>query len=250
MNPALQPMSREAFIADITRDVPETPVYFLHSRDMNQAGPPPRDPDQLPPPLPAARCAEAMALGAVLIDTRPAAHFAALHASGSLNIGLDGQFASWVGTLVEPGEKIVLVCEPGREQEAVMRLARVGYENVAGILEGGVEAWASAGLRVASTALEPVTQAVRSGRNILDVRRPAEWSGFHVNGAVNIPLAQLVDKATGLDRNATYTIVCAGGYRSAIAASVLERMGFASVVATSGGMDAYRAAGLPAEPRS
>ena len=243
MNPALQPMSRDAFIADITRDVPETPVYFLHSRDLNQAGPRPRDPGEMPPMLPVARCAEVLERGAVLIDTRPAFQFAPRHASGALNIGLDGQFASWVGTLVRPDQDILLVCEPGREQEAVMRLARVGYERVIGILEGGIEAWEVAGRPVASFALEPVAEAIRPGRTVLDVRRSGEWSSFHVHGAVNIPLARLADEAAALDRDAPYTIVCAGGYRSAIAASVLERMGFADLVATSGGLDAYRKAG-------
>ena len=193
--------------------------------------------------LPVARCAEVLERGAVLIDTRPAFQFAPRHASGALNIGLDGQFASWVGTLVRPDQDILLVCEPGREQEAVMRLARVGYERVIGILEGGIEAWEVAGRPVASFGLEPVAEAIRPGRTVLDVRRSGEWSSFHVHGAVNIPLARLADEAAALDRDAPYTIVCAGGYRSAIAASVLERMGFADLVATSGGLDAYRKAG-------
>jgi glyoxylase-like metal-dependent hydrolase (beta-lactamase superfamily II)/rhodanese-related sulfurtransferase len=247
MNPALQPMSREAFIADITRDVPETPVYFLHSRDLNQAGPRTREGDELPPALAPARCAEAMARGAVLIDTRPATQFAARHAAGALHVGLDGQYASWVGTLLNPDQQIVLVCESGREQEAVMRLARVGYENVIGFLGGGVEAWAGAGLPTASMALEPVTEALAPGRTILDVRRNGEWTDFHAAGALHLPLARLVESAAALDRNASYVTVCAGGYRAAIGASVLERMGFTNVVATSGGMDAYRKAGLPVE---
>lgn len=240
MNPALRPMSREAFIADITRDVPETPVYFLHSRDLNQAGPRPRDPDELPPLLPVSRCAEAMERGAVMLDTRQAAPYARCHARGALHVGLDGQFASWVGTLVRPDQDIVLVCEPGRGQEAVMRLARVGYERVAGILEGGIEAWEAAGRPVASFGVEPVADAIRPGRTVLDVRRSGEWNGFHLEGAVHVPLARLEEEAAALDRLAPYTLVCAGGYRSAIAASVLERMGFANLVAASGGLDAYR----------
>ena len=126
-----------------------------------------------------------------------------------------------------------------------MRLARVGYERVIGILEGGIEAWEVAGRLVASFGLEPVAEAIRPGRTVLDVRRSGEWSSFLVPGAVNIPLARLADEAAALDREAPYALVCAGGYRSAIAASVLARMGFTNVVAASGGMDAYRDAHAP-----
>jgi rhodanese-related sulfurtransferase len=99
---------------------------------------------------------------------------------------------------------------------------------------------------VASIGLEPVAEAIRPGRKVLDVRRPGEWDSFHVDAAINIPLSRLVEQAAGLDRNAAYATVCAGGYRSVIAASVLERMGFANVTAASDGMDAYRKADLPA----
>lgn len=245
MNPALQPMSREQFISDITRDVPETPVYFLHSRDMNQAGPALRSGDELPPMLSAAEFAAVVKGGAVMLDTRPADRFAPLHPRGALNVGLDGQYASWVGTLVRPDQQLALVCERGREEEAVMRLARVGYENVAGILEGGVEAWKAAGLPTASIVLEPLSEVVRAGRKVLDVRRDGEWKNSHLKDAVHMPLSSLPDRLDALDRGAEYAVVCAGGYRSAIAASLLARAGFTRVIAASDGMDAYRDAGLP-----
>jgi glyoxylase-like metal-dependent hydrolase (beta-lactamase superfamily II)/rhodanese-related sulfurtransferase len=245
MNPALQPMSREQFVADITRDVPETPVYFLHSRDMNQAGPALREREDMPPMLSPAVFAALVMDGAVMVDTRTAEQFAPLHPAGALNVGLDGQYASWVGTLVRPDQKIALICERGREEEAVMRLARVGYENVVGILEGGIEAWKAAGQPVASIPLEPVTRAIRPGRTVLDVRRTGEWNSFRVKDAVHAPLSSLPERLATLDRGSEYAIVCAGGYRSAIAASVLARAGFTKLVATSGGMDEYRRAGLP-----
>jgi rhodanese-related sulfurtransferase len=247
MNPALQPMSREQFIEDITRDVPETPVYFLHSRDMNQAGPSLRADEELPPMLSAREFAAKMAEGATIIDTRTAEQFAPAHPRGALQVGLDGQYASWVGTLLEPRDSILLVCEPGREEEAVMRLARVGYENVIGILEGGMAAWEKAGLPVESIGVEPVTEAIRPGRVVLDVRRPGEFDEFHVKDAVTVPLARLKDEASKLDPEAGYTVVCAGGYRSAIASSVLARAGFKDVISGAGGMDAYRKAGRPVE---
>ena len=146
MNPALVDRGREAFIAEITRDVPETPVYFLHSRDLNKAGPSLDAQRAFPPPL-APREASALVTGdAVLLDARPAEAFAACHPKGALSVSLDGQFASWVGTLVRPEQDVVLVVEPARAEEAVTRLARVGYERVVGILEGGCEGWRDEGL--------------------------------------------------------------------------------------------------------
>lgn len=250
MNPALQQKDREAFIADITRDVPETPVYFLHSRDMNQAGPSLRENEALPPMLSPEAFREAVRDGAVMLDTRPAEEFAPRHPEGALNVGLDGQYASWVGTLVRPDQPLALVCEDGREEEAVMRLARVGYENVVGILEGGVDAWQAAGFPTASIAIEPTTHAVRPGRTVLDVRREGEWKSFHVEGALHAPLSSLPERLGRLDQDTEYAVVCAGGYRSAIAASLLARAGFRRLVTTTGGMDEYRRAGMPlVEPR-
>jgi len=247
MNAALRPMSREAFIEDVTRDVPETPVYFLHSRDMNQTGPP-LDRDRPMPPKIAPRAAAAeVASGAVLIDTRSVAEFGAAHPTGALSVSLDGQYASWVGTLVRPEQRIVLVTAPDREEEAVMRLARVGYENVIGILDGGIERWRADGLPVAAVTLRPASEALEHGTRVIDVRRPAEWRASHRGDSVNIPLAHLADRLGELDQGAEWTVVCASGYRSSVAASLLQRAGFTRVVNAVGGMDAYRNAGLPVE---
>lgn len=247
MNPALRPMSREQFIADITRDVPETPVYFLHSRDMNQAGPALRADEELPPKLSAKEFAAKAKGGATILDTRPVEQYAPAHPKGALQVALDGQYASWVGTLLEPTDEILIVCEPGREEEAVMRLARVGYENVIGILDGGIDAWKAAGLPVSSIGVERVTDAIRPGRVVLDVRRPGEFETFHAKDAVHVPLAALPEKAATLDQSREYVVVCASGYRSVIGASVLERAGFERVISGDGGMDAYRKAGRPVE---
>jgi len=128
-----------------------------------------------------------------------------------------------------------------------MRLARVGYESIAGILDGGVERWKAEGLPVASVPQEPAESALASRRRVLDVRRPAEWERFHLKGATLVPLAQLPARAGELEREAEWVIVCASGYRSSIAASVLERAGFPHVVNATGGMDAYHRMGLPVE---
>jgi len=246
MNAALKPMTREAFIAEVTRDTPETPIYYLHSRDTNKAGPR-LDAERPMPPMMAPRDAAARAeRGTVLLDTRPAESFGAAHTTGSLNVPLDGQYASWVGTLLAPDQEIVLIADRERIEEAVMRLARVGYESVVGVLEGGIEGWRAAGLPTAATAQVPA-ESLTTGRRVLDVRRAREWEEGHLPGATHIPLAELPKRASELDRAAEWGVICASGYRSSIATSVLERAGITRVANAVGGLAAYRAAGLPVE---
>jgi hydroxyacylglutathione hydrolase len=246
-NAALRPMGREQFIAEITRDVPETPVYFLHSRDLNRAGPGLRAGAEMPPLLAPRAFAEAARAGALILDTRGDAAYAAAHPPGALHVGLDGQYASWVGTLAKPEDRLLLIVKPGREEEAVMRLARVGYENVVGLLEGGVEAWKVEGLPLAAMPQEHAARALRPGRHVLDVRRRTEWEMFHLKGATLIPLAELPARVSELDRDADWVLVCASGYRSNMAASVLERAGFTRLTNAAGGMDAYYQSGQPVE---
>lgn len=241
-NPALRPMSREAFVAEVTRDVPETPVYYLHSRDLNRDGPRTVSERPMPPALAPAEAAARVQAGAVLLDTRPAAAYGAAHPAGALHVPLDGQFASWVGTLVRPDDRIVLLADPEREEEAVVRLARVGYENVAGFVAGGIAAWSAAGLPTAATPQVAAPEALASGRHVLDVRRAREWDDFHAPGAVHLPLAELPVRFSELDKGAEWSVVCASGYRSTIATSVLERAGFRHVINAVGGMAAARQA--------
>ncbi len=247
MNPALKPMSRASFITEVTRDVPETPRYYLHSRDLNKAGPPIHTERPMPPLLPPGEFAAVARQGALILDTRSGEAFAASHPAGALNVALDGQYASWVGTLVPPEERLLLIAEANRVEEAVMRLARVGYENVAGVLEGNMERWRAEGLPVASLARLPVQSWLDGGRSVLDVRRSREWNDFHLKDATLIPLAQLPDRLQELDRGAAWVVVCASGYRSSIAVSILARAGFLQVANGIGGTDAWRTAGLPLE---
>lgn len=247
MNAALKPMSREAFIAEVTRDVPETPIYYLYSRDLNKAGPA-LDAERPMPPLLAPREFQAAAeRGAVILDTRPGADFAASHVSGALNVPLDGQYASWVGTLLEPDQPLLLVAGPDRVEEAVLRLARVGYEKVIGVLRGGIESWRAEGLPVGSAAQLPVESLAAGAGHVLDVRRAREWETVHLAGAKHIPLAQLPARLDELDRDAEWVVMCASGYRSSIASSVLQRGGFTRVANAVGGLDAYLKAGLPVD---
>ncbi len=247
MNAALKPMSRETFIAEVTRDVPETPIYYLHSRDTNKAGPTLDAERPMPPAMSARETAARLERGATLLDTRTTEAYGAGHVRGALHVPLDGQYASWVGTILAPDQEIVLVADRERVEEAVMRLARVGYEKVTGVLEGGPEAWRGAGLPIATTAQVEVASLAGGGRNLLDVRRPREWEEGHVPGARHIPLSELPKRAGELDESAEWTVMCASGYRSGIAASVLERAGFARVANATGGLAAWRAAGLPVE---
>jgi glyoxylase-like metal-dependent hydrolase (beta-lactamase superfamily II)/rhodanese-related sulfurtransferase len=246
MNPALADHGREAFIEDITRDVPETPVYFLHSRDLNRSGPGLDEAREFPPSLAPRECAERVKQGAVILDTRRTEAFGQCHPAGALSVSLDGQYASWVGTLLRPDQDLVLVTDPGREEEAVTRLARVGYERIVGIMEGGCERWQAEGLPVATTRQMPASELRPGDAQVLDVRRRGEWDRFHLAGATLVPLAQLPERAQELDHAAEWSVVCATGYRSVIAASLLERAGL-RVRNVAGGMDAYRRAGLPVE---
>lgn len=245
MNVALQPTSRAAFITDVTRDVPETPRYYLHSRDLNKAGPSLDAERPMPPLLTPADAAALARDGALIVDTRSADAFAESHPAGALHVSLDGQYASWVGTVVRPDQAIVLLADAGRIEEAVVRLARVGYENVVGVLAGDMARWRAEGHPTSAVSLLPPQSWVDGGRRVLDVRRAREWNDFHLEGATHIPLAELPERVAELDQGAEWLVVCAGGYRSCIAVSLLQRAGFSAVANGVGGMDAWRKAGLP-----
>lgn len=247
MNSALRPMSREAFISEVTRDVPETPRYYLHSRDLNKTGPALDAERPMPPLLTPAECATRAREGALILDTRSSEAFATSHPAGALHVSLDGQYASWVGTLIRPDEPLLLIAETGRVEESVLRLARVGYENVAGVFEGDMTHWRAEGLPLSTMERLPVQSWKDGDRKALDVRRTREWNDFHIEGATHLPLAQLAERLDELDRGAAWVAVCASGYRSSIAGSFLKRAGFARVANGVGGMDAWRAAGLPLE---
>ena len=247
-NYALQPMTRDAFVRMMTTDLPEVPAYFGRDVRTNREGPALLA--ELPPapslsPRDVARLARD---GAIVLDTRPSAAFGAAHVPGSMQIGLDGQFASWAGTVIPAGARIVIVAESAEKvEEARIRLARVGIDAVEGYLDGGIAAWNAQGLPLASTEQITVDElAHRLGEGacrVLDVRRPAEWSAGHIADALAHPLGDLgrFDAAGG----APVAIICAGGFRSSIAASLLERRGVAGIANVVGGMAAWSAAGLP-----
>ncbi|MBX7186122.1 MAG: MBL fold metallo-hydrolase [Vicinamibacteria bacterium] len=255
-NVALQPMDRDAFIRFLTKDVPETPAYFPMDVEINRRGAPALEPGMRPRPLGAAEVKALQAAGAVVVDVRPSEEYAAGSVPQSLNIGLDGQFASWAGTLVDPKRNIVIVArDEAGAVEARTRLARVGFEKVAGWLAGGIAEWRQAGFDLETTAQVTVGELhevlargkADTGRTfqVVDVRRAGEWSGGHIEGAIHAPLHLLEDHAAYLDPALKTYLVCGGGYRSPMAAEILREIGIRDVVDVKGGMAAWKAEDLP-----
>jgi glyoxylase-like metal-dependent hydrolase (beta-lactamase superfamily II) len=244
-NYALQPMAREEFIKMMTTDLPEAPAYFSRDVRLNREGP--VNLSELPdPPALGPDAVEAVRrAGAVILDTRPAAQYGTGHIPGSLNIGLGGQFASWAGALIAPEKPIVLITEDeDHVAEARTRLARVGLENVGGYLAGGLLAWHDAGLPIATTeqiSVDELRHRLAQGEagQLVDVRRPGEWQAGHIGEARTLPLNQLTERAAEIDREKRVTAICAGGYRSSIATSLLEQQGCTRITNVVGGMTAW-----------
>ena len=248
-NYALQPMPKKDFVKIMTTDLPEVPAYFTEDAEINRTGAAPLGElpkiDRLTPE----QVQQFQAARHSILDVRSAAAFGAGHVPGSINIGLGGQFASWAGRLIPMGTPIVIVAEDDDSvYEAVTRLARVGFDSVEGLLDGGVYVWDKAGLDVSATPQMPVDELKarideRAELQIIDVRRPSEYSGGHVPNAANTQLAELVGLANTYDPSTPTAVVCGSGYRSSIATSLLERLGFQELFNVVGGTTAWLAAG-------
>ncbi len=251
-NYALQPMTREEFTRIILADQLPAPQYFVKNAIINRTGYESID-DVLGrnvQPLGVTSVELEIETGALVLDTRNSDVFAIGHIPNSLQIGLDGSFAVWVGTLItDIKQRIVVVADKGREREAILRLARVGYENVAGYLEGGFDSWREAGMPVATTEVITAEELERifdvATTKILDVRRTNEYKAGHLPNAINIPLRDLEKNLHQLNPKERYFVHCAGGYRSMIAASILARNGYNKVVNVNGGMEAIAKTQLP-----
>ena len=252
-NYALKPMSKEEFVKMMTTDLPEAPAYFSQDAELNRTGaavlkelPPPAE---LTPP----DFKQLAQTGHLVLDVRPAAQFGTGHVSGALNIGLSGQFASWAGILIRRGTPILLVAED-REgvDEAVERLARVGIESVKGFLRGGMYAWDKSGEAAEAIPQMPVDelrQQLDEGAKLqlLDVRRPNEFTAGHAPGFVNTPLLHLEEELRKLDRSRPVAVMCQSGYRSSAGASILAKHGFREIYNVVGGYAAWSsAASVPA----
>jgi hydroxyacylglutathione hydrolase len=251
-NYALKPMSKEQFVTMMTADLPEAPSYFPKDAEINRSGA--RGLSELQPPQALTPQQVAELNEDVLLDVRSAADFGAAHVPGSMNIGLGGQFAMWAGSLIPLNASIVVIADTGAQvDETVVRLARVGIENVKGYLEGGVQSWRDAGLPVDTIAQVSVAELNERLANhdmqVVDVRRPAEYVNGHVPHAQNAPLASL-DKSLGplnLEKDKLTAVICAGGYRSSAAASMLQKQGFSNLLNVAGGTGAWVNAGYPVD---
>jgi rhodanese-related sulfurtransferase len=247
LNYALQPKSREQFVALLTAEMPARPAYFQSEVARNRSGAVALE--QLPPVsrLSPEEVIELQTQGAVVLDTRPAEQFGAAHLPGSLHIPLSGQFASWAARLLGTDATLVLVAENDADvEEARMRLARVGIEKIAGALGGGILAWIDAGKSIRSVDQISAQDAAEwlkaePGRyTILDVREKAERAaGGSIPGSVSIPLAVLEERVGELDRNQEIFVHCRSGYRSSIASSILDSAGFTQLANIVGGYDAW-----------
>jgi glyoxylase-like metal-dependent hydrolase (beta-lactamase superfamily II)/rhodanese-related sulfurtransferase len=254
-NYALKPMTKEQFVSMMTADLAEAPAYFPRDAEINRSGA--RGLSELSPPaaLSPRQVSELREQGHVLLDVRSAADFGAGHVPGSLNIGLGGQFAMWAGSLIPLNSSIILIADTAVQiDESVVRLARVGIENVKGYLEGGVENWRGAGFPVDSIPQVSVNElkeklASTGDLQVVDVRRPAEYGNGHVPSALNAPLAHLDQVVAQLpfEKDKPTAVICAGGYRSSAAASMLEKFGFTNLLNVSGGTGAWINAGYPVE---
>jgi hydroxyacylglutathione hydrolase len=250
-NWALKARSKAEFIKAVTADLPEAPRYFSMDAQINREGAPALT--ELPPPaeLTPAEVNRRAREGALILDVRNGPAFASGHIPGSLNLGLSGQFASWAGNLLDPSTPIIIVTEDeAGVNEAVTRLARVGIEGVTGYLGGGLYAWNEAGLEMASIPQMPVDELherieEEQGIQIIDVRHPMEYDSGHIPGAINIDLSRLADRVSEIDPRRPAVIVCAGGYRSIAAASLLARTGFPKLFNITGGTNAWIQGGHP-----
>lgn len=253
VNYALQPQSKEEFITAVTDGLTPPPAYFPENVRLNKAGTEPVEKVLKRgnhPLSPEAFEVVANETGALVLDTRKAQEFAQAFIPRSINIGIDGDFAPWVGTLItDINQPLLLVTAPSREEEVITRLSRVGYDQVLGFLEGGMESWRTANKEVdqiESVAAETFAANFDPEKTIVkDVRKATEFEGGHIAGADNVPLASLSEQMAEFPKDEPFYVHCAGGYRSMIAASILKARGYDQVREVAGGFGAIAKTNIP-----
>jgi rhodanese-related sulfurtransferase/glyoxylase-like metal-dependent hydrolase (beta-lactamase superfamily II) len=250
VNYALQPMTKAQFVSLVTADQPDAPPYFTYDAVLNSRERPTlaQALERELHPITLDHLVALQEVGAQVLDTRDPAEFAAAHIAGSINVGLGGQYATWAGTVLDTERPVVIVADPGREAEAAMRLGRIGLDNVVGYLKDGLRSIADRpDLTKTTERVSPAVAAERmkDGALVVDVRNPAERAAKAIAGSLSIPLSQLRGRLSELPRDRPLLVHCAGGYRSAIAASVLQREGYGPVSELAGGLAAWEQANLP-----
>lgn len=246
-------MTRDEFIKEVTTGLATPPQYFPENVRLNKEGYEDID-DVITSGAKSLSPQQfediANEVSALVLDTRAPQTFKDAFIPNSINIGVDGGFAPWVGALIpDLKQPILLVVDEGRAEEVVTRMSRVGYDNTLGFLEGGIKAWEAAGKEIdsiQSISASDLEQAFEGEINVLDVRKASEYQSEHVDDekVVNVPLDGINESFTQLDKNKTYHIHCAGGYRSMITASILKARGFDKVIDVAGGFKAIQETGL------
>lgn len=248
-NYALQPMSREEFVALVTADQPEAPDYFVHDAILNRQDRPGLEQamQRAMKPLPLEQVLQLESQGAQLVDTREPVEFAGAHLKGSLNIPIEGKYATWAGTILDKHTPIVVIADAEGVEESIMRLGRIGFDHVEGYLRDGMDALRERpdllGRTQRITAftvpeLDPPVQVV-------DIRTAREWDEGHIDGSLNIPLNQLASRLDEIPVEGHVVVHCQGGYRSSIGVSLLQRHGRDNVLDLVGGFKAWSASKLP-----
>ncbi len=249
-------MTKEEFVKEVTDGLLPPPAYFPQNVRMNKEGY-----DAIgevlqrgttPLSVEAFEVA-ANETGALVLDTRNPEHFVKGFIPNSINIGIDGNFAPWVGALIpDVRQNLLLVCEPGREEEVVTRLARVGYDNVLGFLNGSYAAWEAEGKETDSitsiSAFEFAHRHAQHPLTVIDVRKQSEYEAEHVEGATNIALDYINNNMASFPKDTPFYLHCAGGYRSVIASSILKARGYNNMINIEGGMSAISETEVPCTP--
>jgi hydroxyacylglutathione hydrolase len=248
-NPMLQHRTRDAFVAAVLADLPETPSYFPRMKRLNREGPPVLGLADGYPAVRALTAPQAAALardGATIVDLRSSEEYGAGHPAGAVHLAFGAKVGYWGGWVLPGDARIVLLAAEPQVQSVQAQLLRVGLDRIEGYIDGGFAAWSKAGLPARTTAQIDVRD-LRSRINrheeltVLDVRTVREFQGGHVEGALNIPVGYLPARAGAVPHAATVATLCEGGYRSSLAASLLERAGVDRILNVTGGMSAYRA---------
>jgi hydroxyacylglutathione hydrolase len=249
-NPWLQPRSKDAFVAGVLGDLPDTPPYFPRMKRVNHDGPAVLALASGVPKPRALKATDAAAMiedGAILLDLRAGDEFGAGHPPGAVNIGYGSKVGYWAGWILPAGARLLLLTGDARQAlETHRQLLRVGFDDLAGHVEGGYEAWRAATLPVAR--LEQISArdlrdrlARRERLTVVDVRTPREWQGGHLDAAISMPVGDVPTRAGELTASGPVAMICESGFRSSLASSLLARTGVETVVNVSGGLAAYRA---------
>jgi glyoxylase-like metal-dependent hydrolase (beta-lactamase superfamily II)/rhodanese-related sulfurtransferase len=254
-NYALQPMRREEFVRIVTADQPDTPAYFTYDALLNAKERPTLECalEREMRPLTVEAVLALQRQGAQILDTRDASDFEGAHLAGAVNVGLGGSYATWCGTLLDRLRPVVIVADIGREHEAAIRLGRIGFDIVAGYVQGGMQALETCPdrvVRVERVTAITLAEQLESAEPplVLDVRTEREWRENRIGASVNVPLARLMQRFDELPRDRPLVAQCATGYRSAIAASLLLGDGFAAVADLVGGLAAWHSCNLETVP--